>query len=180
MFQEVLYPDKVIAIPDVAAAIDAGDLVGAILEDDVEALNDNVTILDARESGIARREKILGIVPAADATLADRKMDVQARWFTTAVYTENTLRRNLTAAMGDTYTLEIDIDNKVIRCAVELVAQYMYGTIQTMLDEMVPLDYVIDLIQKYRRYNEVAEYTHGALTVYTYQQIRSSVELPEE
>lgn len=176
MFQEVIYPDVVMSIPDIAASIAAGDLVGADLEDGFDELDDNITILGARESGIARREKLLGITPAADASLEDRKMEVQARWFTPAIYTENILKRMLSATMpASYYELDVDIASKTITCGLALVAMYMYATVRRMLEEIVPLDYVLNVYQVYKRYDELEPFHYRDLEVWTYEQVRSTL-----
>ena len=100
MHVKVCYPDAVLNIRDIKAIIDAGDRIGEALENDLDELDANIDIKSAKESGISRREKILGINPLDTTGLEDRRLEVLARWYDTPVYTETTLRNKLDSIMG--------------------------------------------------------------------------------
>lgn len=176
MHVNVYYPDVVLNIKDVKAAIDASDTVGEILERKLDELDSDITIKDSAESGIARREKILGIKPSGTADIEDRRFEVLARWYDTPVYTETSLRNKLDSMLGKgNYSLDIDLNNKTIKCGVELTRKLMFMTVQVLLEQMVPLDYIISIGLRYNQYKKYKPYTYGQLRAYTYSQLKNEV-----
>lgn len=147
MHIKVQYPDAVWNIKDVRLAVEAGDKVGARLEADLEELDNNIAITTSEESGIARREKILKINPPDTATLEERRLEVLLRWFQVPIYTETTLRRTLDAALTpERYTLQIDLDGKVVRCRILWMSKKVLKSMRDLFEKMVPLDYGLSVL----------------------------------
>ena len=176
MHVNVEYPEVILNIKDVKAAIDAGDKVGDILERALFELDNDITIKDSAESGITRREKILGINPLDTASLEDRRLEVLMRWYDTPVYTEVTLRNKLDTALGTgNYVLEIDLENKIVKCGIELTRRLMFKSVQELFEQMIPLDYVISVVLRYNQYKVLKPYTYGQLKAYSYSDLRNEV-----
>lgn len=93
MHVNVEYPEVILNIKDVKAAIDAGDKVGDILERALFELDNDICIRSSEESGIAHREKILGINPRDTDSIEDRRLEVLLRWYDSPLYTETVLER---------------------------------------------------------------------------------------
>ncbi len=173
---DVRYPEAVWQIRDVRAAIKAGDTVGELLEKRLEGLDADLTIKDAGEAGIARREKILGIAPLDTASLEDRRLEVLLRWYDIPLYTERTLCRKLDAALGEgNYTLTVDLDQKCITCQIELTRRLMLKSVQELLEQMVPLDYLFSVELRYNQYKDLKKYTYRQLKGKTWRQLRNEV-----
>lgn len=154
MHVKVYYPDVVFDIKDIRAVVDAGDKIGERLEQDLDALNSDLNIKSSKESGIIRRERILGINPLDTTSLEDRRLEVLTRWYDTPVYTETTLRNKLDSIMGKgKYTLCIDLEKKVVRYETEALESIVLNVIYALLDQMVPLDYMIAIRFKYKQKN---------------------------
>ena len=176
MHVNVQYPDVVLNIRDVKAAIDAGDTVGDMLDKSLEELNHNITIKDSEESGIRRREKILGINPLDTSGLEDRRFEVLMRWYDTPIYTETTLRNKLDSALGaGNYILTVDLENKTINCAIELTRKLMIKTVQDLFEQMIPLDYVLSITLRYNQYKTLKPFTYGQLKSFTCRSLRNEV-----
>lgn len=174
MHIKVSYPEVVLNIRDIKTAIDTGDKVGEVLEKAIDELDANISIKTAAESGIARREKILNIKPLDSASLEDRRLEVLLRWYTSPVYTERTLRQKLDAVLGvGQYVLNIDTDNKMIECKIELTRRLMFDAVAELLEQMIPLDYLIDVTLRYNQHKSLMIYTHGQLKSYTHDQLRN-------
>lgn len=176
MLINVQYPEVVLNIKEIRASIDAGDKVGDVLERCLTEIDNNITIKDAELSGIARREKILGIQPSDAASLDDRRMEVLLRWYDTPMYTEVTLRQKLDATLGaGQYVLTVDLDTKTVSCLVELTRSKMLKSINDMFDQMIPLDYLVSVTLRYNQYKKLKTYTYGQLKTKTYHQLRNEV-----
>lgn len=154
MHVKVYYPDVVFDIKDIRAVVDAGDKIGERLEQDLDALDSDLNIKSSKESGIIRRERILGINPLDTTSLEDRRLEVLARWYDTPIYTETTLRNKLDSIMGKgKYILNINLEEKIVRYETEPIERLMLNTVHTLLDQMVPLDYMIAIRFKYKQKN---------------------------
>lgn len=174
MLVRVEYPEVVLNIKDVKAAIDAGDKVADIVEKSLDELDNNITILTSEESGIARREKILGIQPPDTASLEDRRLEVLMRWYDTPLYTETTLRNKLDSVLGkENYVLVIDLDKKLVECQIELTRRLMFKSVQELFEQMVPLDYLLSVILRYNQHITLHKFTHGQLKQYTHFGLRN-------
>ena len=174
MHVRVEYPDVVIKIREVKACIDAGDSVGEVLEKHLEEADQNITIKTAAESGIQHREKILGIQPLDNTSLDDRKVEVLLRWWSSPVYTETTLRQKLDAVLGrGNYILDIDLDQKLVSCAVEVTRKYMIKSVEDLFEQMIPLDYLLSITLRYNQYKKYKPYTYKQLKEKTYYQLRN-------
>lgn len=154
MHVKVYYPDVVFDIKDIRAVVDAGDKIGERLEQDLDALDSDLNIKSSKESGIIRRERILGINPLDTTSLEDRRLEVLARWYDTPIYTETTLRNKLDSIMGKgKYILNINLEEKIVRYETEPIERLALNTVHTLLDQMVPLDYMIAIRFKYKQKN---------------------------
>ena len=176
MLIRVEYPEVVINIKDVKAAIDAGDKISDMVDKNLEELDNNITILTSEESGIARREKILGIQPPDTANLEDRRLEVLMRWYDTPLYTETTLRNKLDSVLGKgNYVLTIDLDKKLVECQIELTRRLMFKSVQELFEQMVPLDYLLSVVLRYNQHLTLRKFTHGQLKAYTHFSLRNDV-----
>lgn len=176
MLIRVEYPEVIINIKDVKAAIDAGDKISDMVDKNLEELDNNITILTSEESGIARREKILGIQPPDTANLEDRRLEVLMRWYDTPLYTETTLRNKLDSVLGKgNYVLVIDLDKKLVECQIELTRRLMFKSVQELFEQMVPLDYLLSVVLRYNQHLTLHKFTHGQLKAYTHFSLRNDV-----
>ena len=158
MHVNVEYPEVILNIKDVKAAIDAGDKVGDILERALFELDNDICIRSSEESGIAHREKILGINPRDTDSIEDRRLEVLLRWYDSPLYTETVLRQKMDATLGENqYVLNIDLNTKTVFCLVELTRKRMQKSVIDMLDQMVPLDYLISVTLRYNTWKKISE-----------------------
>lgn len=174
MHIKVEYPEAVINIREIKACIDAGDTIGEILERHLEEIDQDITIKTSAESGIQHREKILGIQPLDTTSLEDRRLEVLLRWWSSPVYTETTLRQKLDATLGkENYILKIDLDKKLLSCQIEVTRKYMSNSVKNLFEQMVPLDYLLEIILRYNQYKKYKPYTYKQLKNRTYYQLRN-------
>lgn len=104
----------------------------------------NEFISTADEYGIARYEKILGILPFAEDTLESRRARVQSRWFITIPYTMKSLLAKLIALCGENHftitkyfsEYHLDIDTNL-----ELFNQV--GELERIVERMLPCNLVV-------------------------------------
>ena len=172
----VQYPEVILSNKDCKAAIDAGEKLSILMDKALIELDNNIDILTSEESGIARREKILGIKPLDTAALEDRRFEVLVRWYSTPIYTEVTLRTKLDVILGKgNYVLTIDLNNKTVTCQIELTRKSMFKSIEGLFEEMVPLDYLLSVTLRYNQYKDLGPYTYAQLKHLSWKQLRNEV-----
>lgn len=153
MLVKVVYPPHVINIKEIKLILDAGDKVGNMVEDDTAEIDDNLTILTSRLSGIERREKILGITPAGTDTLEDRRARVHLRWYNRQFYTELLLREILDSALGSNkYTMDILLDSKTVQVRIKDTSRSVMKSVTKLLEDVIPLDYLFKTILQKETY----------------------------
>lgn len=158
MHVNVEYPEAILNIKDIKASINAGDKVGDILERALFELDNDICVRSSEESGIAHREKILGINPRDTDSIEDRRLEVLLRWYDSPLYTETVLRQKMDATLGeDQYVLKIDLNTKTVFCLVELTRKRMQKSVIDMLDQMVPLDYLTSVTLRYNTWEKISE-----------------------
>lgn len=165
---KVVYPPHVWNIREIRLILDAGDRVGNAMEDDTTEVNDNLTVLTSRLSGIERREKILGIMPNAADTLEDRRTRVHLRWYNKDFYTERLLREKLDGVLGkENYEMDIVMETKTVEVRIKEASKSVFRSIEQMLEDVVPLDQIIHVIIHYQcRLNQYVSVKSVARTQY--------------
>lgn len=133
----------------------------ARLYENAERALKNGFIATADEYGIARFEKLLGILPSKSDTLESRRARVLSRWFTELPYT---LRAFLTKLYGlsEYGNIEVDVDFDHYRIAIETDFE-LYGQteeIERLVELMFPCNIIADL-RNIIRLSSQGEYLHG-------------------
>lgn len=107
----------------------------------------NRFISTADEYGIARFEKILGIMPDKEASLESRRLSVQTAWISTAPYTIKTLINKMISLYGDdNFTVEMDFSNSYELNVVLKTNMYnQYKDLVNLLENTVPANIVINV-----------------------------------
>lgn len=104
----------------------------------------NEFISTADEYGIARYEKILGILPFAEDTLESRRARVQLRWFNSIPYTMKSLLAKLVALCGEnhfTITKQFSVYQMYVDTNLELFGQV--EELERSLQTMMPCNIVV-------------------------------------
>lgn len=127
----------------------------------------------ATEKGIARRERILKIVPFADDSIDDRRFRVLSRWNSKLPYTYRGLLQRLDQLCGEEgYVVNLNHNNYTLLIKIELTAKRMFEEVELMSRKMVPANMVITVELRYRQHKELKRYTHGELKAYKHKEIR--------
>jgi hypothetical protein len=136
----------------------------------------NISIDSSNEYGVARREKILGIVPKGTDTLDDRKFRIKTRESESLPYTKRTLYSMLENLCGvGGFTLTIDHANKYLTCTVSLPSASNYDDVRQLLERVVPANMIIDSGLMYNTHQKLSGFTHRQLSAYTHEQLRKAV-----
>lgn len=159
-----VFPEQLREMPEFRSLERAANRQIKKVDARIDEMRDNILISTARESGIADREKILGIVPLETDTLEERRYRVTLRWYDTYPYTEADLRERLDRLCGkENYRINIDKKNNALACMVPIESQKLVRETWDLLDEILSLNVALQVGM--RRESAQATYNGGALTV---------------
>lgn len=133
-------------------------------------------IQTATENGIARLEKIMGIVPKGTDSLEVRRFRLLARKQEKLPYTKWTLPEQLAALCGaDGYSFAVDYAAREIAVRVALTAKGMYDAVELLLLKQRPVNMVIDLSLLYNQWITLSTMQWSELSTKTWYQVRNEV-----
>lgn len=149
--------NRIIAIENYWAAVvrDTGEfqqIAAAVnpefnrLSECIKRIMQEAFINDASEYGVSRWESILKLSPNADDTLEDRKIKILTYLNIRLPYTMRVLKEMITAFVGENnFTLKFINDNRKLIVRIKVNNQSQYDTILNLLNNVIPMDVVIDL-----------------------------------
>jgi hypothetical protein len=144
--------------------------------EETNQLMDDQFISTATEKGIARREKMLGIVPFADDTLESRRFRIQARWNETLPYTYQALVDKLNFLCGESgYIIHLETKDYHLLIKLELKNKRNFDDVVSLVRRMAPVNLVITVELRYNQYNQLRNYINNELSKLSYLDIREEV-----
>lgn len=136
---------------------------------------DNMFIDTADEDGIARFEKIMGIIPADSDDLEVRRFRLQTKWNDQLPYTEEELHNRLKSLCGEGgYTLDISYNDYYLSVGVGLRSKENLTLVKDLLSNIVPCNIVVEAHLLYNTHAWLRELTHDALSALTYARIKDT------
>lgn len=142
----------------------------------VENLIDDQFIETATERGIARREKILNIVPFHDDDLKSRRFRVFANWNEKLPYTYRILQNKLDNLCGENgYVIALNAGEYTLGIKIELTQKRMFDEVKKITRQMVPANIIINVELRYNQHITLANFTHAQLSLYTHRALREEV-----
>lgn len=142
----------------------------------IEDLIDDQFIETATERGIARREKILEIIPFADDDIESRRFRVKARWNEQLPYTYRVLQNTLDQLCGNNgYSMVLNSKEYSLKIKIELTKKRMFDEVKELTRKMAPANMVITVELRYNQYKKLNNSTHNYLNRYSHEELRSEV-----
>lgn len=126
----------------------------------------------ADEYTVSRWEKMLGITPDSEATLADRIFVINIRLFQTAPYSIRKIQHLLDSLLGEGESVVMrDVENKTLKVILDLSSRFKAGQMREMLDNTIPANMGLTIAIAYTTHNDMARHTHDDLSHYTHDEI---------
>mgnify|MGYP001026754562 FL=1 len=174
------YPECILNIDEMKAIFDAEEVVGQKFEDNIADCDSNTTIAESSETGIRRREKILGINPQDTDSLELRRFRVMMKWYDSYPYTQESLMNKMNDLLGKgNYTIAVVPDEMKMICLLGLKKKAMEDEFKKLLEEIVPLNITMDIGIRYNKWKTMNKYTWSEMHKYTWEGLRSGTELEE-
>lgn len=149
--------------------------VRAIWQACEDCMNDQF-ISEATENGIARRERMLGIVPLGTDTLEDRRLLLQSRYNENIPYTRRSLAAMLESLCGpDGYRLQILTRSFTVNVKVSLAVKKQESIIAETLERILPYNMVFTVELLYNTWRKVKPYTWGEIKALSWRELKEEV-----
>lgn len=140
-----------------------------------DAYNDQF-LYTMTENGIKRWEKMLKIVPMGTDTLEDRRFRIINRVNAQLPYTYKMLETHLIQMCGENgYIMSYNPDTLTLTIKIALTSKKQFDEVLVLINQMIPLNIVLDYDLLYNSHKVIGAFTHGYLTGYTYGALRNEV-----
>ena len=121
---------------------------------ELKKLLDDMHLDTMSEDECAYWEKLIGLKPAGNETLDDRRRAIKGRLTSSRPYDERRFNEVLTTICGEgLYELEIDKENKQLSVGVRLAAVADLGYIYNLMRDMAPADMVVTVYMAFNRWS---------------------------
>lgn len=166
------YPDVLKSTKEFPAIYNMNDKINPVK--DVENLEQDLFIGTATLDGIRRREKEYGIVPKDTDDVEDRRVQIRSKENDRLPYTIRVLRKKMKTLCGENgFYLELEKEKVIVK--ISLDKKTMFEMVCKMLDDIIPLNLIIEATILFNSYETIRGKSHSELGNRTYEQIRNEV-----
>lgn len=128
------------------------------------------------ENGITRWEKMLKISPMGTDTLEDRRFRIINRLNAQLPYSYKMLEAHLIQMCGPGgYVMSYNKDNWTLTIKIALTSKKQFDEIKVLINQMIPMNIILDYDLLYNSYALLGKYTHAQLSAYSYGALRNQV-----
>ena len=169
-------PDVLRVVKEMRAIMDAETPEVQVLWAACEDCMNDQFIAEATENGVARREKMLEIVPPATDTLDDRKLRLLSRYNENIPYTRKSLETVLESLCGaGGYELHITTAAFTVNVRVALPVKKQEAIIGETLERILPYNMVFTVELLYNTWAKLRPYTWEELHTRTWKETKEEV-----
>lgn len=122
----------------------------------LEEVFDDQFLNEATENGIARRERMLGIVPSATDTLDSRRFRLKTMYGEALPYTRRSLEAQLRELCGGNgYALDFETGSFTVSVKVALSVRSQVNAVAEMLERVLPYNMVFSVALMYNQWHQL-------------------------
>ncbi len=160
-------PDVVSEIRDIDEIYKINDKTGEKIDSALEGLEDDIFIESCSSQKLKRYESLLGINPKDTDDMETRRFAVITGLNDRTPNTIPGLKSKITALCGNgKYSLDFDVSKELLHFSLSLEAKTRYSAVMEMLDEVLPLNIVIEGTILYHTYSSLRDYTYENLAAF--------------
>ena len=128
------------------------------------------------ENRIVLWEKMMNNSPLATDTLEDRRFRIINRYNSQVPYTFRMLEHHLITMCGKgEYTLNYNKDTWTLTIRIALTSRKQYDDVLKLVNEMIPVNVVLEYSLLYNKHEMLEKYTHADMTSHTHEYFRSEI-----
>lgn len=147
----------------------------ALLKEHYTAQYNNFFIKTADTTGVERWEKALQLT-LSGMTTVEKRFEIEARLNEDRPYYFAAIIAKLEKLCGsEGVSFERNVAAKSVTVKIALTQKGNYTTVADLLNRLVPADMSINLSLMYNQHGALSGYTHGQLTQFKHEELRSEV-----
>lgn len=167
-------PEVFKSIREMSAHAEAVNPELTALWGDIEKAYSDQYLYEMSENGVKRWEKMIGIVPMGTDTLEDRRFRIINRLNAQLPYSYRMLESHLTQMCGPSgYKLSYDAETFTLTVKVSLAVKKQYNEIFDLVNQMIPLNIVLDYDLLYNTHTVLSGFTHAELSAFNHNALRN-------
>lgn len=147
----------------------------------LNSLENDFYVESATERGLARYEKMLGILPPDGANLEDRRVAILAKLNTRIPYTKRGLEQFLLNLVGhDGYSLDIEYEARRLNLKLDLSRKHQLSAVRDMLRRVLPANMEVNILLRYNQVYMLKRFTVEDLKQYGVDDLRTNGEIKQK
>lgn len=140
-----------------------------------EVFNDQF-LNEATENGIARRERMLGIVPSAADTLDSRRFRLKTMYGEALPYTRRSLEAQLKELCGENgYVINFETRSFAVGIKVALSVKSQINAVNEMFERVLPYNMVFSVKLMYNQWHQLTPRTWNEYRKLTWKSIKEDL-----
>ena len=147
------FPEHISNIEEFQRIANAYDIELRLLWQVLGAQYENQYFDTMDEATCERWENLIGIKLIGDETLTERRIAIKGRWTSGLPYTKPKFHEVLKAMVGNYYTLEIDVQQKLLKVGILLAQMFKVNSVMDIMRAMAPADMDVIVRIVYNRWS---------------------------
>lgn len=156
-------PDVLTSIPEVKFCYDFAQDMAVFFENEIAKAERETDTETASESGIARKEKMFGIIPSVTDTIEERRFCVLLRERRTRLLNFDNLKSLIKDVAGDDSSVGRDEKRRTLTVRIPLSSKKSYEIVKALCEKYIPVTMNCVVTQLYNRWEDFEDSKFGDL-----------------
>lgn len=166
--------DNILGIREIQSIYEINDRQQEAMEHDIQSIEYDMQLRTMSVDMCKTMEKYIGLKGQDDDTVEEKRFRIQGAENERTPYTFEILKARLNEMVGRDRVL-LSIDDGILVAKVALESKKSVGFINDLLDQMVPLDVMIETNMIWNTYQKLNEYTYEYLGRKTCREVKEEV-----
>lgn len=166
--------EHILGIREIQRIYQLNDVQEKQLSLEIEKIESNMQVSTMSLEQCKRTENDMNIKGQDDDTLEEKRLRILTVENEKTPYTLKALKERLEAVIGKC-KVEISVNGNTVRVRIALVSSKNINHVKALLEEIVPLDMLIDADVMWNSYEFLSMYTNKELKAYSHKELREKV-----
>ena len=166
--------ERILGIKEIQRLYDINDWQWDELDQNVELINADMQLSTMSMQMCKIMEAYIGLKGQDDDTVEEKRFRIQGAENERTPYTFEVLKKRLDEMIGEDRVF-LQIMDGTLKADIALESKKNVVFIKELIDQVVPLDLIIEFSMIWNTYNKVHEYTHQYLSGKTHTEIKEEV-----
>lgn len=165
--------ERILGIKEIQRLYEINERQREELQENLKKISDDMQIRSMSMEMCKLKEKDIDIKGQDDDTVEDKRFRIKGAENERTPYTLEILRKRLDEMVGED-RVKINISNQTVQAKIALESKKSFSFVNDMLDQIIPLDMLIETEIMWNSHNTLAAFTHQFLST------KKHIEIKEE